>query len=143
MIQNYSNAPMLPGGIDPTALGNWLQQNGYATAPGSVPANGTPAPGMPGAPTYAPPQPGSGVVIDPRTGQPLQRPQGPDAGLSGWDGVSDKMRYLAQNARYNRLSAAAAKSQPGVSTSGMGGGGGGFGQLLHTIFGHSTPGAAQ
>lgn len=111
-----------------------------------------------GAPAYSPAMPqgpyqqqqgqqvidpatGQPVIIDPKTGQPMAHPGGPNYALGGWDGVNDKMRYLAQNARYNR---AASQAVPGQSTSGAGGGGGGFGHLLHTIFGHNGgPGVAR
>lgn len=143
---NYLNGLMLPQGTDPNAIGQWLQQNGLPqTASGVDPTTGlpmpmapTPVPGAATVPQVTSPVGQPGVVIDPKTGQPLARPTGPNAALGGWDGVSDKMRYLAQNARYNRLSSAAATAKPGQSTSGMGGGGGGFGHLLHTIFGHNA-----
>jgi hypothetical protein len=87
-----------------------------------------------------------GGPIDPATGLPINMGvmshiPGPDASLTGWDGVNDKMRYFAQQMQQNRMMRRSMRdAQPDVGISGRGGGGGGFGQLVHSLFGGGAGG---
>jgi hypothetical protein len=130
MIMNYMNgAPqvMAPPTGGPSDVMQWLQQQGYAPggAPGVAPAgmpNG-PVPGMPAGF-------GGAVSVGPQPGQPMpMAPQRPDMALGSWDGVNDKLRYMAQRQKFGR----AGGQSP--ATGNIGGGGGGFGAMVHHLFG--------
>jgi hypothetical protein len=139
MMLNYMNMGL--GQPDPSMI----PQQGFAGPMGTDQLSlSNPGFKVGGPPVMRPYQPGQ---IDPTTGlpinpgTPLPGIAGPDASLTGWDGVHDKMRYFAQQMQQNRMMRHSMRdAQPG-GISGRGGGGGGFGQLIHSLFGGGAGGS--
>jgi hypothetical protein len=136
MMLNYMNMGL---GQQPDPM--MVPQQGFAGPMGGQGGMSLSNPGFPVQPYAQGIDPATGLPINP--GAALPPIAGPNAGLSGWDGVNDKMRYFAQQMQQNRMMRRSMDgAQPGTM-SGRGGGGGGFGHMIHAIFGGGHGGAVR
>lgn len=129
--------------MDGSMMLNYMNMGLGQPDPSMIPQQGFAGPMVSGGLALHNPGFRSGAVpgeIDPLTGLPINPAMslppiaGPDASLTGWDGVNDKMRYFAQMQQNRMMHRSMQGAQPG-GVSGKGGGGGGFGQLVHSLFG--------